>query len=152
MKLASALSERSDIQRRLSQLTERLKNNAKVQEGEAPSEDPQVLLKELTECLARLEDLMFRINLTNSSVSHEGETLTQLLARRDRLKLETSIMRTFLDQASSKVDRYSRAEIRIQSTVDVASLQKQVDSLSKELRQTDELIQQLNWTTELIEP
>lgn len=152
MKLASALSERSDIQRRLSQLTERLKNNAKVQEGESPSEDPQVLLKELNECLARLEDLMYRINLTNSSVSYEGETLTQLLARRDRLKLETSIMRTFLDQASSKVDRYSRAEIRIQSTVDVASLQKQVDSLSKELRQTDELIQQLNWTTELIEP
>lgn len=152
MKLASALSERSDIQRRLSQLTERLKNNAKVQEGEAPSEDPQVLLKELNECLARLEELMCRINLTNSSVIHEGETLTQLLARRDRLKLETSIMRTFLDQASSKVDRYSRAEIRVQSTVDVASLQKQVDSLSKELRQTDEFIQQLNWTTELIEP
>ena len=34
MKLATALSERSDIQKRLSELQERLNNNAKVQDGE----------------------------------------------------------------------------------------------------------------------
>lgn len=150
MKLASALSERSDIQRRLSQLNERLKNNAKVQEGEAPSEDPQGLLQEMDEALSRLEELMYRINLTNSTVSYEGETLTQLLARRDCLKLRVSMLRSFLDQASSKVDRYSRTEIKIHSTVDVPALQKNVDSLSKKLRETDEIIQQINWTTELI--
>lgn len=150
MKLASALSERSDIQRRLSQLNERLKNNAKVQEGEAPSEDPQGLLQEMDEALSRLEELMYRINLTNSTVSYEGETLTQLLARRDCLKLRVSMLRSFLDQASSKVDRYSRTEIKIHSTVDVPALQKRVDSLSKKLRETDEIIQQINWTTELI--
>lgn len=150
MKLASALSERSDIQQRLSQLNERLKNNAKVQEGEAPSEDPQGLLQEMDESLTRLEELMYRINLTNSTVSYEGETLTQLLARRDCLKLQVSMLRTFLDQASSKVDRYSRTEIKIHSTVDVPALQKRVDSLSKKLRETDEIIQQINWTTELI--
>jgi len=54
-----------------------------------------------------------------------------------------------LDEASSKVDRYSRAEIKIESTVDVARLQKQLDAVSKELRQTDERLQELNWTTEL---
>ncbi len=35
MKLAVALSERADIQRRLSELNDRLANNAKVQEGDS---------------------------------------------------------------------------------------------------------------------
>ena len=65
MKLATALSERADLQRRISELGTRLNNNAKVQEGEKPSEDPKALLKELDECLIRLEELVARINRTN---------------------------------------------------------------------------------------
>ena len=38
MKLATALSQRADLQRKLSELNTRLYNNAKAQEGEAPSE------------------------------------------------------------------------------------------------------------------
>ena len=38
MKLATALSERSDIQKRLASLNSRLRNNARVQEGEVPSQ------------------------------------------------------------------------------------------------------------------
>jgi len=59
-------------------------------------------------------------------------------------------MRGFLDAASSRIDRYSRAEIEIRSTVEVAELQKNLDALSKELRETDEKIQEANWTIELI--
>ena len=44
MKLANALNERSEIQDRLSELQVRLNNNAKVQEGETPNEDPKDLL------------------------------------------------------------------------------------------------------------
>jgi hypothetical protein len=44
MKLATALSERADLQRRLSELHTRLNNNAKVQEGESPAEAPKTLL------------------------------------------------------------------------------------------------------------
>lgn len=46
MKLATALSERADLQRRLAALQNRLNNNAKVQEGEAPAEAPKTLLAE----------------------------------------------------------------------------------------------------------
>ena len=59
-------------------------------------------------------------------------------------------MRSFLNAASEKVSRYSQTEIKILSTVKVAELQKEVDRLSKELRETDESIQSLNWTTELL--
>ena len=151
MKLATALTERADIQRRISQLQTRLNNNAKVQEGEEPAEDPKLLLKELDALLARLEWLMAKINLTNSRTLYDGKTLTELLARRDCLAKRLGVMRSFLDNASAKVDRYSQKEIKILSTVKVAELQKQVDAVSKELRQTDEQIQSLNWTTELWE-
>ena len=151
MKLATALSERADIQRRLSQLQVRLNNNAKVQEGEEPAEDPKALLQELNGMLQRLEWLMARINLTNSATLVEGKSLTELLARRDCLSKRLSVMRAFLDNASAKTERYSQKEIKILSTVKVAQLQKELDADSKALRQLDEQIQSLNWTTDLIE-
>ena len=151
MKLANALSERADVQKRLQQLAVRMNNNAKVQEGQKPAEDPAVLLKELEALCSRQETLVAAINLTNSRTEADGVTMTEMLARRDALKLKLSVLRSFLDNASATVDRYSRSEIVIQSTVSVAKLQKQVDGLSKELRELDEKIQELNWTTDLIE-
>ena len=151
MKLANALSERADVQTRLNQVAVRLNNNAKVQEGQKPAEDPASLLKELDELLGRFEQLAAAINLTNSKTFSDSLTLTELLARRDALKQRLSVMRSFLDNASSTVDRYSRSEIVVQSTVSVAKLQKQVDQYAKQLRELDEKIQELNWTTELME-
>ena len=150
MKLATALSERADLQNRLSELGNRLNLNAKVQEGEEPSEAPETLMAELDTIASRLEELISRINLTNSGTVHDGRTITELLAHRDCLKSRIQIMRNFLDNASSKVNRMTHSEIKIKSTVPVSEIQKQVDALSKELRECDELIQELNWTTELL--
>lgn len=150
MKLATALSERADLQKRIDELGNRLKFNAKVQEGEKPSEDPKELLDELDKCFNRLEELIAHINHTNNVTQSGDLTLTDLIAKRDCLKERIRIMRWFLDSASEKVTRYSKTEIKIMSTVPVAELQKEVDKLSKELRETDETIQGLNWTTELI--
>ena len=150
MKLATALSERADLQRRISELAGRLNQNAKVQEGDEPAEDPKALLTELDGCLNRLEELIARINRTNNETKSGELTLTELIARRDCLKERIRIMRDFLNASSDKVNRYSKAEIRILSTVSVSELQKQVDRYSKQLRETDELIQGLNWTADLI--
>lgn len=65
MKLAEALQLRSDLQKRMEQLASRLYDNATVQEGESPAEDPVVLLEEYEGCARQLEDLMARINRTN---------------------------------------------------------------------------------------
>ena len=132
MKLANALSQRSELQTRIRQLEDRLNNNALVQEGEQPAEDPMELFRELEEDYARLEDLVARINRTNNSTRTEnGAALSDLLA-------------------SAMVHRHSASEIRIKSTVNVRQLQKQVDSLAKELRELEETIQEKNWTTELL--
>lgn len=150
MKLATALSNRADLQSRLNELETRLVANAKVQEGEKPDENPVELIAEKDRIIAELENLISKINLTNSRTVCDGMTITEMLAKRDCLKTDIKIMRNFLSSSSAKVNRYSRTEIIIRSTVNVAELQKKVDALCKELRETDEKIQELNWTTELI--
>ncbi len=150
MKLATALATRADLQGRLNELETRLTANSKVQEGETPDEDPMELIAEKDRIIAELENLISKINLTNSKTEAGGMTITELLAKRDCLKLDIKIMRNFLNSASNKMHRLSRSEIVIKSTVNVAQLQKKVDALSKELREIDEKIQELNWTTELI--
>jgi len=152
MKLANALSQRSELQTRIRQLEGRLNNNALVQEGEQPAEDPLELIRELEGDYARLEKLVACINRTNNSTRTEGgDTLSDLLARRDCLKGLLGGLRNFLDNASCTVHRRTASEIRIKSTVNVRQLQKQVDKLSKRLRELEETIQEKNWTTELLE-
>ncbi len=150
MRLAEALQLRSDLQKRIYQLQEGLNQNATVQEGEAPAEDPVALLHELDGCIAQLEELMERINRTNSqTVTAEG-TLTALLAKRDCLKIKVEAYREFLRQASGLSRRATRSEIKILSTISVQDYQKQVDQMSAQLRQVDGAIQAANWTTELL--
>ncbi len=151
MKLAEALHLRADLQKRIAQTSERLKLNAKVQEGDSPAENPEELMEELTRDIERLQELITKINLTNSQTKSEGITLTEMIAKKDTLSLRTSILRGFLEEASQKIERYSTKEIRIFSTVNVRDLQKKVDDLSQELRLLDVKIQSLNWTVDLIE-
>ena len=150
MKLAEALQERADLDRRVQQLQQRLENNAMVQEGEAPAEDPAELLRELDGCAENLERLIARINLTNCRAEVDGESLTVLLARRDALKLRLGAYRDLAHSASQLGRRGMRSEIKLLSAVNVRELQKQVDQMAKELRLLDNSIQAANWATELI--
>ena len=151
MKLAEALQERADLNRQIQQLRCRMLNNAVVQEGEAPAEDPAQLTEELESCLKRLEYLTKAINLTNCAVCQEGQSLTELIAKKDCLKLKISVYREFLSEASNLARRVSRTEIKVFSAVDVRALQKQTDVLAKELRLLDNRIQQINWSENLME-
>lgn len=151
MKLAEALQERADLNIRLQQLRSRLENNALVQEGEQPAEEPSVLLKELHESISRLEWLISRINLTNCATVVDGKTLTEWIAKKDALTMKLSLYRELVNTASGTIYRARNSEIKILPTVQVRELQKQVDDMAKELRLLDNLLQQTNWTTDLIE-
>ncbi|MCR5641962.1 MAG: DIP1984 family protein [Prevotella sp.] len=151
MKLAEALSIRKDLQKRIQQIGKRLEDNVKVQEGDEPAEDPNELMKELDECLNRLEELIWRINLTNvKTVNEAGKTVTQLMAEKDVLTLRISTLRNTFDRASSQREPYSHSEIKMVTIVDVKQLSKQIDDYSAQLRKLDIEIQALNFQTELI--
>lgn len=151
MKLAEALNLRADLQKRIAGLRERLIQNAKVQEGDIPSENPNELLKELYVNIQELENIIKSINQTNSATYVDGESISDMIATRDMLGLKLSVLRSFVSECANKIDRYSNTEIRILSTVNVAEKQKEIDALSKEYRLLDTKLQGLNWTTDLIE-
>ena len=151
MKLAEALQERADLNRRIEQLRYRLNNNVLVQEGEKPLEDPAALLEELESSFPRLEWLIARINLTNCAVKVEGRSLTELIARRDVLSLRAEAYRRLVEEASQNTHRATRTEIKILSAVDVPALQRQADDASRELRLLDNTLQATNWTADLME-
>ena len=150
MKLAEALQERADLNCKIGQLTARLEANARVQDGEKPTEDPTELLSELDACIARLEELTVRINKTNCQTVTDGVTLTELIAKKDCLNLKIRSYRDFAQEARNLTSRALRTEIKIFSTVDIPPLQKQIDDMSKELRLTDNRLQQANWTVDLL--
>ncbi len=151
MKLAEALQERADLNRKIQQLQSRLLNNATVQEGEQTAEDPQALLKELNASVDRLQWIIAKVNLTNCQTKVDGKTLTELIAEKDCLSIKIEKYRNFLNSASNLAGRAAHTEIKVLSAVNVRELQTKLDGLCKQLRVVDNAIQQTNWSTDLIE-
>ncbi|MEZ4622733.1 MAG: DIP1984 family protein [Caldilineaceae bacterium] len=152
MKLAEALILRADAQKRVEQLRQRLNSNALVQEGETPAEDPQALMAEFEEVADQLTWLVRQINATNgATLLQEGITVADALAERDALKLKHSVYSGLAQAAAGQQMRYSRSEIRLQSTVIVTEIQAQADQLARRHRELDTQIQAANWLTDLIE-
>lgn len=151
MKLAEALQERSDLNMKISQLKGRLANNAIVQEGEQPAEKPAELLAELDKAVQRLEYIIAKINLSNCTIKVNGKTLTEIITKKDCLAEKASVLQSLIAVASRPVNRISRTEIKMLSTINVAEIQKESDSISSEIRSLNTMLQQTNWTSDLIE-
>ena len=151
MKLAEALQERADLNRKIDELRRRLGNAVLVQEGEEPVEDPAELLKELDLAVARLEELMAAINLTNCKTKVNGMTLTALIAKKDALMLKLSAYRDLVYTAGQNTNRARGTEIKVKALLKASDLQKAADQTAKEVRELDNLLQETNWKTKLVE-
>ena len=151
MKLAEALQERADLNRKIDELRRRLGNCILVQEGEEPAEDPAALLAELDRAAARLETLMAQINLTNCRTKAGGRTLTEMIARKDALQIRLSAYRDLVYTAGQNTSRARGTEIRVRAVLKASGLQAEADRMAKELRELDNLLQETNWKTKLIE-
>jgi hypothetical protein len=152
MKLAEALLLRADCQKRIEQVKSRLLRNAKVQEGEEPSENPAELITELESVSGQLVDLIKRINTTNSTTAFpEGRSIADALAERDVLVLRRGAYNELALFAAMRQDRITRSEVKYISTINVAETQKRADELAKNYRELDARIQEINWNTELVD-
>src|SRR5258708_347389 len=101
--IGEALNRRSDLQKRIAQLEDRLRTSVLVQEDEQPPEPPEELLSELDAHCAELQRLIAKINHTNaSSRLPTGETVTEALARRDVLGLRAAALRTVIHAATDR--------------------------------------------------
>ena len=152
MKLAEALILRSDHKKRLELLRERLARVAKVQEGDRPAEDPADLLGEVDRLVTELTRLIRQINRTNTTARlDDGRTIADAIADRDDLKLRHSILNGLIQSAAIRQDRFTKSEVRFQTTIDVAALQQRTDDLAQAYRELDTKIQAANWLFDLSE-
>ncbi|MGH2764148.1 MAG: DIP1984 family protein [Thermoleophilaceae bacterium] len=153
--VGEALNHRSDLQKRIAQLQERLRGSVLVQEGDEPPESPDELLLELESLCGELQTLIAQLNHTNARTTlSTGETVTEGLARRDVLALRQGALRTAVRAATSDglpFSRYSRSEIRMVRQIRVGDVQARLDALAKERRELDTLLQEHNWTTPMLE-
>lgn len=154
MKLAEALLERADLQKRIEALRSRIVANASYQEGEEPAENAAELLEECIRSLAALETLVTAINRSNTLASTpDGRSLTAALAARETLRAEHSILVHAADAAGSggRMQRQLRSELRNVSALPVAQLRARADEVAQRLRELDVAIQRTNWEADLVE-
>ncbi len=157
MKLAEALIERKALKEKIARLRERLVENAKVQEGDAPQEDPRALLEEANVALDGLQTLTTRINTTNIRTPlAEGaaRNIMDAIAERDILILKRTILAQLVQGAVvTRQGPYgiARNEVKFRPTVDVAALNQEIDTLAKQYRELDTQIQARNFVTDVVE-
>jgi hypothetical protein len=88
MKLAEALLLRTDRNRSLELLKQRIAVSARYQEGENPPEEARDLVATASAVLDELEVLIRNIKRTNAgTVMADGRTVTDALAERDVVRL-----------------------------------------------------------------
>lgn len=151
MKLAEALITRSDLKKELMQLRDRIKDLSKVQEGDEESpEELEYLLHSFDLIFPELEELVIRINNTNNQTEVDGVSLSDLIVKRELMKLKIDYLRSIQKHATDRGERYSRNEIRNIRVLNVSEMDKTINNLSKKLRLLDLKIQNLNWTVDLI--
>ena len=148
MKLAEALSLRADLQKRVAQLKQRLKDNVKIEEGDSTIENPENLFTEFDRSLVKLEELIYRINTTNMHTQHNGTSLTQLIAQKDILALRIATLREAYKHITER-ERFGRNEIKYIRTIDAEKLSQQIDSYSQQFRKLDLELQSVNWAIDL---
>lgn len=147
MKLAEALSIRADLQKKVAQLKERIKESAKVQEGDEPCDN----VEELYKALVQLEDLVYRINITNVQIVQDGDSLTRLIAKRDVLSMRVKALKEVVNYVAANDTRFGRNELKYVRTIDIKALRKEADTYAKQYRELDLKIQSLNWTVDLVD-
>jgi hypothetical protein len=150
MKLAEALMLRSDMQKKLASLRERIGQNAVTQEGDKPHEDPEKLMDEAMAVIEEMEGLIFKINQANlANKLPDGRTLSEAIARRDTLTAQHSLLQHAVERTKKEPRRYSLSEIKWVAQLKVSKLQKKSEDLAKKIRELNAKIQETNWQAEL---
>lgn len=150
MKLAEALLIRADQKKKILSLRERIAQNALAQEGDRPREDVAQLLAECFAVIAEQQALVLKIDAANAAARlPDGRPLAEVLAARDMLMQQHGILKSAVDATHKEADRYSMREIKWVPQIDVAATQKQMEDISRRIRELNVLIQETNWRVAL---
>lgn len=101
--------------------------------------------------LERLTYLIAQLNQTNCETKVDGQSLTEIIAKKDALSLKIHVYRDIVYASSKTSYRARNTEIKIKSAIPVTNWQTEIDQMAKELRLLDNKLQENNWKTDLIE-
>ena len=99
-----------------------------------------------------LYELTTGINKTNQLTKNaDGESLAELIARRDKYKEIVKTYKTLYDESViEKMNRFTRNEIKFVCTVSAEKIQNAIQNYSAKYREIDTEIQRLNWLNDLM--
>lgn len=80
----------------------------------------------------------------------DGRSIMAAIARRDVLRMRSSVLDTLIRSSGSPQFRTRGSQIKIVVTLDIAQLQRDRDQLSQSYREIDTAIQAMNWSTDLV--
>src|SRR4051812_49270080 len=106
MKLGEALNERARLAKRVSEIRDILGSSLIVQEGEEAPADARALMTEAQSVIGNIERLVAAINKTNSETDLDGNSLTEVIARRDALGAKISMLEFVINKLAND-DPYS---------------------------------------------
>ena len=111
------------------------------------------MAKLIAECFAVIAEqqaLVLKIDAANAAAKlPDGRPLTEVLAARDVLMQQHGILKSAVEATHKEADRYSMREIKWVPQIDVAATQKQMEDLSRKIRELNVQVQETNWRTEL---
>lgn len=146
IKLAEGLLLRADLLKKIEHLQNRIRPVLIVSDDKLPQEDPDTLLAQLRKAISDLETLIVRINKTNNETYMEEEgSLMEALAKRDALKMLSEKLRHI--RYAAQID--NSGEKTLKTTIDIKTLQIEMDRVGRSFREIDSRIQEINWLTEL---
>ena len=146
MKLAEALLERTSLDSRIGALYSQWSASQNI---DRPVRKPDDIIREMNDHMEKLEELIKRINRTNGQKASNNKKPVELIAEKEMLTMKISALRQLYNAAQPETNRNTTKEIKWVATVDIKSLQKQIDCLAKELRETILELQRMNWEMEL---
>lgn len=150
MKLAEALLLRRDLEAKLTVMKQTILQNALIQEGDSLDISLEELLEDYQTTNEEFSQLVVRINQRNSSAAlYDAEKLiVEALEERESLRRQHGLLNETIE-AANDLRRFGRNEIRMVKTVDTKKLTKEMNEVSKKLRELDGKIQQTNWLVDL---
>ncbi len=151
IKLAEALLDRSELQKKIADIQARMRENAIIQQDDVPTEDPSKLFEELKQAYKSFDDLNRRINTTNNSTFFNDKMkICDALYQREALDRQIKELASLASAFASKSTRYSKTEIKYISTMDPKALRSHVDDLKRQRKELDRQVQSLNWSIDLL--
>ncbi|MGO4928463.1 DIP1984 family protein [Fundicoccus sp. Sow4_F4] len=150
MKLAEALLLRRDLESKLTALKQEVLSNALIQEGDSLDISLEELLQDYQKTNEEFSQLVVKINQRNSSAAlyDADKLIVEALEERESLRRQHGLFNETIE-AANDIRRFGRNEIRMVRTVDTKKLTKEMNEVSKKLRELDGKIQQTNWLVDL---